>query len=290
MKPPQVAREGTKKTVFTNFMELAKAMNRQPEHMQVLLIGQSMQGYFLSFRPTCWRRWVPAALWTASSGWSSRADSRPRTLTPSCVDTSMSAYVDVDFYCCTSPAGMCCAAVARAPTRSWIETAPLASCFCDANRCVCVCHHLIIAHHLRSVWSVEDGRSHQGRFCGAHNQAQGMMHALLTTWCCNSHHESHHEVINKLRSRYINTVALAGSPAPPSPLGTCSKTRSGSTAPAAVRSRALLPLPKRRGESAGALQATRGRARAPSLQTPRPSRGARSAHGARHAEGERPRR
>ncbi len=35
MKPPQVAREGTKKTVFTNFMELAKAMNRQPEHMQV---------------------------------------------------------------------------------------------------------------------------------------------------------------------------------------------------------------------------------------------------------------
>ncbi len=31
----QVAREGTKKTVFTNFMDLCKAMNRQQEHVSM---------------------------------------------------------------------------------------------------------------------------------------------------------------------------------------------------------------------------------------------------------------
>ena len=40
MKPPQVAREGTKKTVFTNFMELCKTMNRQPEHAQMFLLAE----------------------------------------------------------------------------------------------------------------------------------------------------------------------------------------------------------------------------------------------------------
>ena len=40
LKPPQVAREGTKKTVFINFMELSKAMNRQPEHMQAYLMAE----------------------------------------------------------------------------------------------------------------------------------------------------------------------------------------------------------------------------------------------------------
>mmetsp|Transcript_24344 Transcript_24344/g.61316 ORF Transcript_24344/g.61316 Transcript_24344/m.61316 type:complete len:128 (-) Transcript_24344:101-484(-) len=40
MKPPQVAREGTKKTVFINFMDLCKAMNRQPEHMQAFLMAE----------------------------------------------------------------------------------------------------------------------------------------------------------------------------------------------------------------------------------------------------------
>ncbi|KAL0034242.1 hypothetical protein WJX77_005001 [Trebouxia sp. C0004] len=40
MKPPQVAREGTKKTVFTNYMELCKAMNRQPEHVQLFLLAE----------------------------------------------------------------------------------------------------------------------------------------------------------------------------------------------------------------------------------------------------------
>jgi hypothetical protein len=37
---PQVAREGTKKTVFTNFMELCKAMNRQLEHVQLFLLAE----------------------------------------------------------------------------------------------------------------------------------------------------------------------------------------------------------------------------------------------------------
>lgn len=36
----QVAREGTKKTVFTNYMELCKAMNRQPEHVQMFLLAE----------------------------------------------------------------------------------------------------------------------------------------------------------------------------------------------------------------------------------------------------------
>jgi translation initiation factor 2 subunit 2 len=40
MKPPQVAREGTKKTVFTNYAELCKAMNRQPEHVQLFLLAE----------------------------------------------------------------------------------------------------------------------------------------------------------------------------------------------------------------------------------------------------------
>ncbi|KAJ9529891.1 hypothetical protein QJQ45_022303, partial [Haematococcus lacustris] len=40
LKPPQVAREGTKKTVFTNFMDLCKAMNRQSEHVTMYLLAE----------------------------------------------------------------------------------------------------------------------------------------------------------------------------------------------------------------------------------------------------------
>lgn len=40
LKPPQVAREGTKKTVFTNFMELCKSMNRNHEHVQAFLLAE----------------------------------------------------------------------------------------------------------------------------------------------------------------------------------------------------------------------------------------------------------
>lgn len=40
LKPPQVAREGTKKTVFSNFMDLAKSMNRNPEHLQQYLLAE----------------------------------------------------------------------------------------------------------------------------------------------------------------------------------------------------------------------------------------------------------
>jgi translation initiation factor 2 subunit 2 len=36
----QVAREGTKKTVFTNFLELCKTMNRQLEHVQAFLLAE----------------------------------------------------------------------------------------------------------------------------------------------------------------------------------------------------------------------------------------------------------
>ena len=40
MKPPQVLREGTKKTVFVNFMELCKAMHRQPDHVLSYMMGE----------------------------------------------------------------------------------------------------------------------------------------------------------------------------------------------------------------------------------------------------------
>jgi translation initiation factor 2 subunit 2 len=40
LKPPQVAREGTKKTVFTNFMDLCRSMNRNPEHLQAYLLAE----------------------------------------------------------------------------------------------------------------------------------------------------------------------------------------------------------------------------------------------------------
>ncbi|KAF6251575.1 eukaryotic translation initiation factor 2 beta [Scenedesmus sp. NREL 46B-D3] len=40
LKPPQVAREGTKKTVFTNFMDLCKAMNRNNEHVSAYLLAE----------------------------------------------------------------------------------------------------------------------------------------------------------------------------------------------------------------------------------------------------------
>eukprot|EP00249_Psilotum_nudum_P018174 c26675_g2_i2 orf=549-929(+) len=40
MRPPQVLREGTKKTVFVNFMDLCKIMHRQPEHVMNYLLAE----------------------------------------------------------------------------------------------------------------------------------------------------------------------------------------------------------------------------------------------------------
>ncbi|KAL8167880.1 hypothetical protein V2J09_009379 [Rumex salicifolius] len=40
MRPPQVLREGTKKTVFVNFMDLCKMMHRQPEHVMTFLLAE----------------------------------------------------------------------------------------------------------------------------------------------------------------------------------------------------------------------------------------------------------
>lgn len=40
MRPPQVLREGTKKTVFVNFMDLCKTMHRQPEHAMTFLLAE----------------------------------------------------------------------------------------------------------------------------------------------------------------------------------------------------------------------------------------------------------
>lgn len=45
LKPPQVLREGTKKTVFVNFVDLCKAMHRQEDHvMQYLLVELGTTG------------------------------------------------------------------------------------------------------------------------------------------------------------------------------------------------------------------------------------------------------
>ncbi|KAK7847316.1 eukaryotic translation initiation factor 2 subunit beta [Quercus suber] len=40
IRPPQVLREGTKKTVFVNFMDLCKTMHRQPEHVMTFLLAE----------------------------------------------------------------------------------------------------------------------------------------------------------------------------------------------------------------------------------------------------------
>ncbi|GBG73600.1 hypothetical protein CBR_g16943 [Chara braunii] len=40
MKPPQVLREGTKKTIFVNFMDLCKTMHRQAEHVMAFLLAE----------------------------------------------------------------------------------------------------------------------------------------------------------------------------------------------------------------------------------------------------------
>eukprot|EP00884_Botryococcus_braunii_P017471 jgi/Botrbrau1/4407/Bobra.0348s0001.2 len=40
LKPPMVAREGTKKTVFTNFYDLCKSMNRSGDHVQQFLLAE----------------------------------------------------------------------------------------------------------------------------------------------------------------------------------------------------------------------------------------------------------
>ena len=40
LKPPQVLREGTKKTVFVNFPDLCKAMHRSPEHVIAYLLTE----------------------------------------------------------------------------------------------------------------------------------------------------------------------------------------------------------------------------------------------------------
>ncbi|KAH9608794.1 hypothetical protein KSS87_019687 [Heliosperma pusillum] len=40
MRPPQVMREGTKKTVFANFTDLCKMMHRQPEHVMAFLLAE----------------------------------------------------------------------------------------------------------------------------------------------------------------------------------------------------------------------------------------------------------
>ncbi|KAK9054976.1 hypothetical protein SSX86_026055 [Deinandra increscens subsp. villosa] len=40
MRPPQVLREGTKKTVFVNLMDLCKSMHRQPEHVMTFLLAE----------------------------------------------------------------------------------------------------------------------------------------------------------------------------------------------------------------------------------------------------------
>ena len=44
VKPPQVAREGTKKTVFTNYMELCKAMNRSAVAVTAMFTVHTLAG------------------------------------------------------------------------------------------------------------------------------------------------------------------------------------------------------------------------------------------------------
>ncbi|XP_020584389.1 eukaryotic translation initiation factor 2 subunit beta-like isoform X2 [Phalaenopsis equestris] len=40
MRPPQVLREGTKKTILVNLIDLCKTMHRQPEHVMMFLLAE----------------------------------------------------------------------------------------------------------------------------------------------------------------------------------------------------------------------------------------------------------
>uniref|UniRef100_A0A914YMJ6 Eukaryotic translation initiation factor 2 subunit 2 n=1 Tax=Panagrolaimus superbus TaxID=310955 RepID=A0A914YMJ6_9BILA len=40
MKPPQVARAGSKKTAFTNYAEICKLLKRQPKHVLQFLLAE----------------------------------------------------------------------------------------------------------------------------------------------------------------------------------------------------------------------------------------------------------
>lgn len=40
MKPPQVARAGSKKTAFTNFSEICRLLKRQPKHVLLFLLAE----------------------------------------------------------------------------------------------------------------------------------------------------------------------------------------------------------------------------------------------------------
>ncbi|KAI8523418.1 hypothetical protein RHMOL_Rhmol13G0071700 [Rhododendron molle] len=40
MRPPQVLREGTKKTIFANVVDICNTMHRQPEHVKTFLLAE----------------------------------------------------------------------------------------------------------------------------------------------------------------------------------------------------------------------------------------------------------
>ncbi|KAG5514965.1 hypothetical protein RHGRI_036114 [Rhododendron griersonianum] len=40
MRPPQVLREGTKKTIFANLVDICNTMHRQPEHVKTFLLAE----------------------------------------------------------------------------------------------------------------------------------------------------------------------------------------------------------------------------------------------------------
>ena len=72
MKPPQLTRVGTKKTLWVNFQEICTMMQRPPEHV------------FQFFRPN----WALRDLSTATSASSSVANTCRSTSSPSCASTS----------------------------------------------------------------------------------------------------------------------------------------------------------------------------------------------------------
>lgn len=49
MKPPQVARAGSKKTAFTNFAEICKLLKRQPKHVLQFLLAELGTTYIFFF-------------------------------------------------------------------------------------------------------------------------------------------------------------------------------------------------------------------------------------------------
>jgi translation initiation factor 2 subunit 2 len=66
MKPPQVARAGSKKTAFANFAEICRLLKRTPKHVLQFLLAELGTTYAFMCLSMCQGRLFSAVLSTAT--------------------------------------------------------------------------------------------------------------------------------------------------------------------------------------------------------------------------------